>query len=119
MLLAAAWLMFASGQAEAAETSILKPPTSLVCVAPLPPPSVRPSLPPIPKLPSCVNEAKGTHTCRHGELDRYNTAMRQRNDAMDRFISATNAYTQLLNQYTFAASEYARCELREIRKADN
>ena len=91
MLLAAAWLMFASGQAEAAETSILKPPTSLVCVAPLPPPSVRPTLPPIPKLPPCVNEAKGTHTCRHGELDRYNTAMRQRNDAMDRFISATNA----------------------------
>jgi hypothetical protein len=118
MLLAAVWLLLASGQAETAETSILKPPIGLVCVAPLPPPSVRPTLPPVPKLPSCVNEAKGTHTCRRGELDRYNAAMRQRNDGMDRFIAATNAYTGLLNEYTLAANEYARCELREIRRAE-
>ena len=44
--------------------------------------------------------------------------MRQRNDGMDRFMSETNAYTGLLNQYTLAANEYARCELREVRKAD-
>lgn len=118
MLLVAAWLMLASGQVETAETSILKPPINLACTVPLPPPSIRPTLPPKPNLPSCVNEAKGTHTCRHGELDRYNTAMRQRNEAMDRFISATNAYTGLLNQYTLAANEYAHCELREIRKAE-
>ncbi|WP_426029629.1 hypothetical protein [Caulobacter sp. DWP3-1-3b2] len=119
MFLAAAGFAAALNQADAvAGAAPIAELSSRICSAPTPPQTIRPTLPPIPKLPSCVNEAKGTHTCRKGELDRYNASMKVRNRAMDEFIGAVNGYTGLLNQYTLAANEYARCEISEIRKAD-
>ncbi|WP_426043953.1 hypothetical protein [Caulobacter sp. DWR3-1-2] len=119
MFLAAVGFAAALNQADAvAGAAPIAKLSSRICSAPTPPQTIRPTLPPIPKLPSCVNEAKGTHTCRKGELDRYNASMKARNRAMDEFIGAVNGYTGLLNQYTLAANEYARCEISEIRKAD-
>ncbi|WP_426011384.1 hypothetical protein [Caulobacter sp. DWR2-3-1b2] len=119
MFLAAVGFAAALNQADAvAGAAPIAKLSSRICSAPTPPQTIRPTLPPIPKLPSCVNVAKGTHTCRKGELDRYNASMKVRNRAMDEFIGAVNGYTGLLNQYTLAANEYARCEISEIRKAD-
>ena len=119
MFLAVAWLAVALSQADTAAATPVVTLSSRVCVAPMPPASIRPTLSPVPKLPACVNEAKGTHTCRKGEIERYNAAMKARNQAMDAFIGETNGYVALLNQYTLAANEYVRCELREIRKAED
>jgi hypothetical protein len=117
MFFVVAWFAVSLSQAEAAAAP--PPPKPAACVVPTPPVSIRPTLPPVPKLPGCVNQARGTHTCRKGEIDRYNAAMKARNNAMEDFISAANAYSVLLNQYTLAANDYARCELREVRKAED
>jgi len=87
------------------------------CTPPGPPPpqSARPSYPgQAPPLPPCVNEAKHTQNCRHGEIARFNADVEAFNRQVDDFNKASSAYIDALNAWGSAVSDYSRCEVNKL-----
>jgi hypothetical protein len=70
----------------------------------------RPSKPDRPALPSCINEARGTHTCNNRVLNAYEAANRDYQAAFNVYVAQVNSYLQKLQSYTRQAVAYAECE---------
>jgi hypothetical protein len=70
----------------------------------------RPAKPSRPPVPSCVNEARGTHTCNNRALNAYEAANREYQQAFNVYIAQVNSYMQKLQAYTRQATTYAECE---------
>ncbi|HZZ34430.1 MAG TPA: hypothetical protein VFE03_01800 [Caulobacteraceae bacterium] len=108
LALAAAWSALLVGAAAA------EPEAPTLCPLPLSPPaeSLRPHLVGSrPAPPPCVNVQKHTHTCRHGELVRYNAAMDSFNAQIDGWNERARIYVDALNHWTQSVTNYSRCEL--------
>lgn len=74
----------------------------------------RPVKPTRPPVPGCVNEARGTHTCRNNALNAYQASLRDYEEAFTAYVSAVNAYISRLDDYTQEAVRYAECERRTV-----
>ncbi|MFP5296099.1 MAG: hypothetical protein ACLGG3_02095 [Alphaproteobacteria bacterium] len=80
------------------------------CPAPQPPPVERPVKPERPPTPSCVNEARGTHTCNNRTLNAYQQASTAYQQSFTAYVAQVNAYLQRLEAYTRESVAYAECE---------
>jgi hypothetical protein len=80
---------------------------------PAPPPeSLRPHMNASwPAPPPCVNVQKHTHTCRHGELDRYHAAIDAFNAEIEGWNLKARNYTDALDRWGQSVVTYSRCEL--------
>lgn len=85
-----------------------------VCTAPTPPAVERPVKPSRPPVPGCVNEARGTHTCRNNVLREYEAAMIRYQGQFSTHVDQINAYLRRLETYTRDAVDYAECERRIV-----
>jgi hypothetical protein len=63
-----------------------------------------------PAVPSCVNEARGTHNCGNRALNAYEVANREYQQAFNAYVAQVNSYLQKLQAYTRQAVTYAECE---------
>ncbi len=80
-----------------------------------PPPSSRPAHPGSPPpVPACVNEAKHTETCRHGEIARFNADVETFNQRINEFNKGAGAYIDALNLWVASVSAYSRCGVDKI-----
>ena len=70
----------------------------------------RPVKPTRPAIPSCVNEARGTHTCNNRVLNAYEVANREYQQAFSAYVAQVNSYLQKLEAYTRQSIAYAECE---------
>lgn len=84
------------------------------CAVATPPTVERPVKPTRPPLPSCVNEARGTHTCRGNVLRDYEASMTRYQGEFNAYVDAVNAYLGKLEGYTREAVAYAECERRIV-----
>lgn len=80
------------------------------CPVPAVPSVERPVKPERPAVPSCVNEARGTHTCNNRTLNAYQQAGTAYQQAFNAYVAQVNAYLQKLEAYTRQAVTYAECE---------
>lgn len=80
------------------------------CPVPELPTVERPTKPERPALPSCVNEARGTHNCNNRVLNAYETANREYQASFTAYVAQVNSYIQKLQVYTREAVAYAECE---------
>ena len=60
-----------------------------------------------PKLPYCVDEYSGTHTCQGWEIDMYSSNVRKYNKEVEQFIAN-------LGNYVDEAIEYAQCLAKSL-----
>jgi hypothetical protein len=86
----------------------------VVCPAVSPPTVERPVKPTRPPVPSCVNEARGTHNCRNNVLRDYEAAMTRYQAEFSAHVAELNAYMRKLENYTRDAIAYAECERRVV-----
>ena len=84
------------------------------CPIATPPAVERPVKPTRPPLPSCVNEARGTHTCRGNVLRDYQTSMNGYEGRFNAYVDSVNNYARKLEAYTRQAVDYAECERRIV-----
>lgn len=110
-LIGASLACFLAGAAVAQEAAPLAP---IQCPAAAAPVIERPVKPTRPPLPSCVNEARGTHTCRANILRDYEAAMTRYEGEFDAYVATVNAYLGRLEAYTREAVAYAECERRIV-----
>jgi len=80
------------------------------CPVPQPPAVERPAKPERPPVPSCVNEARGTHTCNNRALNAYQQASTAYQQAFTAYVNQVNDYIQKLEAYTRQSVAYAECE---------
>lgn len=85
--------------------------TCAIATAPVVERPVKPTRPP---LPTCVNEARGTHTCRGNVLRDYEASMTRYQGEFNAYVDAVNAYLGKLETYTRDAVAYAECERRIV-----
>lgn len=91
-----------------------EPAASISCPTAVAPVIERPTKPTRPPLPSCVNEARGTHTCRGAVLRDYEAAMTRYEGQFNAYVSSVNGYLAKLEPYTREAVAYAECERRTV-----
>ena len=84
------------------------------CSAATPPEVVRPIKPTRPPLPRCVNEERGTHTCRGNVLRDYEASMTRYEGVFNAYVDSVNGYLRRLETYTRDAVTYAECERRIV-----
>lgn len=101
---ATASLLLASLPAQEAATPVA------ACPVPQPPAVERPVKPERPPVPSCVNEARGTHTCNNRTLNAYQQASTAYQQSFTAYVAQVNAYLQKLEAYTRQSVTYAECE---------
>ncbi|MGV8930159.1 MAG: hypothetical protein ACOH1E_10420 [Brevundimonas sp.] len=108
MLAALALSLVLSGSAVAQEAVS----TALATACPVPeiPAVERPVKPVRPAVPSCVNEARGTHTCNTRALNAFEAANREYQQAFNAYVAQVNSYLQKLQAYTRLAITYSECE---------
>ena len=80
------------------------------CPVPEFPAVERPTKPSRPPVPSCVNEARGTHNCNNRVLNAYEGANREYQQAFSAYVAQVNSYLQKLQTYTRQVVNYAECE---------
>ena len=95
-----------SGSASAQDAA----PVAAACPVPDFPAVERPTKPVRPAVPSCVNEARGTHNCGNRALNAYEVANREYQQAFNAYVAQVNSYLQKLQAYTRQAVTYAECE---------
>lgn len=105
MLVAVAAGLLLAGSAAAQEAAAVS-----ACPVAEMPAVVRLTKPTRPAVPSCVNEARGTHTCNNRVLNAYETANREYQQAFNAYVAQVNSYLQKLEAYTRQAVAYAECE---------
>lgn len=98
----------------AAVAQDVEPTEARACTIPTPPVVERPAKPSRPPIPSCVNEARGTHTCRRAVVADYEAAMERYGAQFNAYIEEVNAYIAKLNGYSVQAVAYAECEQRIV-----
>lgn len=88
-------------------------PVRAECV-PAQPPAVatRPTKPPLPAKPACL-DAKGG--CPGWEAYSYNDAIKAYNAQAAAFRPLAEAYVKALNAYVKASSDYAQCEVKALQ----
>lgn len=84
------------------------------CPTPTVPAIERPVKPTRPPVPSCVNQARGTHTCRNNVLRDYEASMTRYEGEFNAYVASVNAYLRKLETYTRDAVGYADCERRTV-----
>lgn len=107
--LSAAFLLTGAAVAQDAATA-----DATACTVPTPPVVERPVKPSRPSIPSCVNEARGTHTCRRSVIAEYEAEMEGYGARFNTYIEQVNAYIAKLNGYSVQAVAYAECEQRIV-----
>lgn len=105
MMIALAASVLLAGSAAAQDAAV-----AAACPAPDLPAIERPVKPDRPALPSCINEARGTHTCNNRVLNAYEAANREYQAAFNIYVAQVNSYIQKLQSYTRQAVTYAECE---------
>jgi len=84
------------------------------CTLPTPPAIERPVKPSRPPVPSCVNEARGTHTCRRNVITEYEASLERYGVQFNAYVESVNGYIARLNGYSVQALAYAECEQRIV-----
>lgn len=107
----AAAAMLLAGSAFAQEAA---PAIAAACTVPTPPPVERPVKPSRPAVPSCVNEARSTHTCRRNVIAEYEASLERYSGLFNTYVEEVNAYIAKLNGYTVQAVAYTECEQRIV-----
>ncbi|MCJ2034395.1 hypothetical protein [Methylobacterium sp. J-068] len=88
-------------------------PAMAACTVPEPPPATaRPTKPPLPAKPACL-DAKGG--CPGWEAYSYNDAIKAYNAEAGAFRPLAEAYVKALNAYVKASSDYAQCEVKALQ----
>jgi hypothetical protein len=94
------------GSASAQDAAVV----ASACPVPEIPVVERPTKPDRPAIPSCVNEARGTHNCNNRVLNAYEAANRDYQQAFTAYVAQVNSYLQKVQAYVRQAIAYAECE---------
>jgi hypothetical protein len=107
--LVSAAVLAAAGGASAAD----------LCRLPGPPPdqSLRPTLPPKPVEPSCIDPTTRASTCSAVEIKTFNAAVTVYNGKLAKFGIDAHAYVDALNRWQRSADEYSKCEVDLLNHA--
>lgn len=105
-----------SGQEAETPPAVEAAPGASVSPCPLPrmPEPQRPVKPTRPAVPSCVDEARGRHTCANRVIRDYETRLATYSTAFDAYVDEVNAYIGLLNGYMNEVNAYTTCEQRIV-----
>lgn len=94
------------GSASAQDAAAVAP----ACPIPEAPAVERPTKPERPAIPSCVNEARGTHNCNNRVLNAFEAANREYQQAFTVYVAQVNSYLQKLQAFTRGVIAYSECE---------
>jgi hypothetical protein len=93
--------------------ALATPAFSAQCARPEPPPvSLRPTKPPLPAKPACLDAKDG---CPGWEAYSYNDAIKAYNAQAQAFRTLAEAYVKALNAYVKASADYAQCEVKALQ----
>ncbi|GJE17937.1 hypothetical protein [Methylobacterium marchantiae] len=83
------------------------------CAKAVPPdPATRPTKPPLPAKPACL-DAKGG--CPGWEAYTFNDAVKAYNGQIAAYRPLADAYVKALNAYVKASADYAQCEVKALQ----